>query len=291
MSWVKDLSSSRNLRLVLALILSVLVTLTACENPPAPAPSPSSYPSPTSYLTPTVSPYTQSDTARPVMQVSQGCGMVPCTVGITNLIMWDDGQVVFESNRVFFETHLDTARVADIIDAASFLYDLDDYVSALSAAVFDASSVWLTVEAEQGHRKTVEVYGWVIESQVRSGIVQICPCPPEVTPLVLSIDLSKKEILERLQSFWEMVKDSLPEEPFVMRPAEVLVQLSPSYGGNLVVEALPKWSSALIGNLYGHEAEEAIRMGGLGYERAYNVGGQAQYVRIVPVLPSIHIYN
>jgi hypothetical protein len=205
--------------------------------------------------------------------------------------MWDDGQVVFESNRTFFEARLDTAQVASLIDAASFLYDLDNYVSALRYVVMDASSVFLTVEADQGHRKTVEVYGWVIESQVRSDIVQICACPPEVTPLYLSIDSSKKEILEKLQSFWEMVKDSLPEEPFVMRPTEVVVQLSPSYGKDLVVEALPKWPSDLTGHLYGDEAEEAIRMGGLGYERAYSVGGQAQYVRIVPVLPSIHSYK
>ena len=285
MSWIMNLFSSKNLRLWLALSLCVLVALTACGKPveSIPTPTPASFPT----LTPACS---LPAAARPVMQISQGCGMVPCTVGITNLIMWDDGRVVFESNRVFFETYLDKARLADIIDAASFLHDLDDHVSALYLTVTDAPSVWLTIEAEQGHRKTVEVYGWVIESQVRSDIVQICPCTPETSPPDY-IDPSKKEILERLQSFWNMVKDSLPEEPFVMRPTEVVVQLQPYYTEYWVAEALPKWPSDLTGHLYGHEAEEAIRRGGLGYESAYNVGGQAQGVRIVPVLPSIHIYK
>ena len=280
------LFSAKNLRLWLVLGLSILVSTTACGKSveSIPTPTPASF----STLTPTCS---LPAAARPVIQISQGCGMVPCMYGITNLIMWDNGQVVFESNRTFFEAHLDTAQVASLIDAASFLYDLDDYVSALYLTVTDASSVFFTVEASPGHRKTVEIYGWVIESQVRSVIVQICPCNPAAPPLEIYIDSSKMEILERLQSFWNLVKGSLPEEPFVMRPAEVVVQLSPSYGKDLVVEALPKWPSDLTGHLYGDEAEEAIRMGGLGYERAYNLGGQAQYVRIVPVLPSIHIYR
>jgi len=215
--------------------------------------------------------------------------MGPCMFGITNLIMWDDGQVVFESNRTFFETHLDTSQVASLIDAASFLYDLDDYISA-SHVLGNLGSVFFTVEAEQGHRKTVEIYGWGIESQVRSDTIWLYPCTPEGTPLDF-IDPSKKEILEKLQTFWEMVKDSLPEDASVMQPTEVVVQLFPCYVEDLVAEALPEWPSNLMGHLYGDEAKEAIRIGGLGYIREYNIGGQAQCVRIVSVLPSIHIYK
>ncbi len=259
-----NLFSSKNLRLWLALSLFVLVALTACDK----------------QLEVTAMPVTSpASGSRPVMQISQSSGMIAIKnpPGITNLILWDSGQAVFELDGVYREAHLAPSVVANLVDAAGFLYNLDNYVSAFRYVVTDAPSIFLTLEADQGHRKTVEVYGIVLDSEdfQESDF----------------IDPSKIEILEKVQAFWKIVKDSLPETAPVMQPVEVVVDGYPPYGVDVTTMTLSDWPPELEGYLQGEAAQQAIRMAGLASEKLYLMGGEAYFVRVVPVLPILHDYR
>ena len=264
MSWIKNLSSSRNLRLLLALGLFILVSTTACgETAESTLVATSS-----STQTPTCS---LPAAARPVIHMSQegGWGL---NQGFTYFMLWDNGRVVFTNDRVCREAYLAPSQVASLVDAARFLYDLDDYYG---CAVTDVSSVYLTVEAEQGHRKTVRF-------QEISTNLTITIRTNEET---YSIDCSPPK---EIQAFLEMVKDSLPADAPLWQPTEVFVDSYPAYGidaGNMM---LSEWPPELEGFLQGEAMHQAIQLAGLDSEKLFLMKGEAYYVWVDSVSPSLH---
>jgi hypothetical protein len=139
------------------------------------------------------------------MQISQGGGMVAIEnpPGITNLILWDSGRVVFRLDGVYREAHLAPSLVANLVDAAEFLYDLDNYVSTERYPTTDLPSAFFTVETAPGQRKSVEVYGL--------DLVYDWPPESEINP-------AKIGVVEKLRALWEMVVDALPDNAPVMQP-------------------------------------------------------------------------
>ncbi len=264
MSWIKNLASSRNLRLVLALGLFTLICTTACGD------IADSVLVPTSSRTQT--PISSPSGARPIIHMSQegGWGL---NQGFTYFMLWDNGRVVFTNDRVCRETYLSPSKVADLVDAARFLYNLNDNYG---CPVTDASSVYLTVEAEPGHRKTVqfqEIYQEIsINLTDDHGETYSISCSPP----------------KELQAFLEVLKDSLPADAPLWQPDEVFVDSSPAYGIDAGNMTLSEWPEELKGFLQGEAMQQAIQLAGLGSEKLFLLGGEAYYVRVDSVLPSLH---
>lgn len=253
----------RNSRFWLALGLSLLVAMTACGKP----------------LELTLSPVTSpASSSRPVMQISQGSGMMAIKnpPGITNLILWDSGQAVFRLDGVYQEAHLGPATVSSLISAAEFLCELDNYISVERPFTTDLPSAFFTVEAVPGQRKTVEAYGLDL----------LYDWPPES-----EIDPEKFDTVEKLRALWKTLTDSLPDRAPVMQPSEVVVDGYPPYGMDVATMMLSEWPAELEGYLQGEAAQEAIRMAGLAAEELFLMGGEAYFVRVVPVLPVLHDYR
>jgi hypothetical protein len=266
---------SRTSGLLLALGLALVITLSACD--PAPEQSASAVEGLAG--------------ARPVMQITTGGGMVGYAIGnppgITDLILWEDGRLVFRSDGSFLETKLEATAVAELLQAADPLYALDDYVSLFRYVVTDAPYTRFTVEATPGSRKTVKVYGmarralegeWPPESDLYDGIY----------------DPSQSGTVAELRGLWQMIMDSLPETASPMRTDEVVVTLSPlgadfeSRCTEEELEELLEWPPELSGLLQEDEAQEAILLGGLGPKRPYWIEGETYSVEVVPVLPILH---
>jgi len=245
----------------LALGLFILVSTTACAIPAESILVPASSPTQTPISSPSVA-------ARPVIHMSQegGWGL---NQGFTYFMLWDNGRVVFTNDRVCREAYLSPSQVASLVDAARFLYDLNDYYG---CAVIDVPSVYLTVEAEQGHRKTVRFQE--ISMKLTNDYGE-----------TYSIDCSKPK---EIQAFLEMVKDSLPEDAPLCRPVEVFVDSLPAYGidgGNMT---LSEWPLELKGFLQGEAMQQAIQLAGLDSEKLFLMRGEAYYVWVDSVSPSLH---
>jgi hypothetical protein len=189
--------------------------------------------------------------------------------GFTYFMLWDNGRAVFTNDRVCREAYLPPSTVADLVDAARFLYDLN-YND--GCAVMDASTVYLTVEAEQGYRKTMRFQEISINVNTDQGETYSIDCSPP------------KEI----QAFLEMLEDSLPADAPLCQPVEVFVDSYPAYGIDVGNMTLSEWPSELKGFLQGEAMQEAIQLAGLYSEKLFLMGGEAYYVGVDSVSPSLH---
>ena len=128
-----------NLRLWLTLGLSLLVFLTACKTAPEPSSSLCIYP---------------DYNVRPVIQITRGSGGVFVISGdrpgITDVTLWEDGRAVFVADGKFLEAQLEASLVDRLVDAAVFLYELDDSISLFPIVSLPAT--WVTVESVLGTR-------------------------------------------------------------------------------------------------------------------------------------------
>lgn len=236
----------------------MLVIVSACGTAPEPAPSEAGNPPPD---------------ARLVMQITQGwgCGGIS-NRGITELLLWDSGWVVFVCDGSFREAQLDASSTDSLVQAADVLYSLGDYVMALRGT--DRASTLFTVETMPGQRTTVRVYGMILEGE--------WPADPKWYVERYA------DAVEKLKAFWTLVRDSLPEAAPIMEPDEVIVQFCCPYSEGAEPEGLPVWPSYLTGHLEGEYAKEAVRLGGLGPWSGCRLDGIAQLVQVVPVLPALH---
>lgn len=255
-----------NLRLWLIWGLALLVLLTACTTTPEPSSSLCIYP---------------DYNVRPVIQITRGSGGVFVISGdrpgITDVTLWEDGRAVFVADGKFLEAQLEASLVDRLVDAAVFLYELDDSISLYPIVSLPAT--WFTVESVLGNRKTVEVYGMTLEGE----------WPPESDFFYTS----QLNTVEKLRDLWQVVKDSLPVNAPIMQPGEVTVKAYPYYIQELRSEDFPEWPLELEGYLQGEAAKEAIQLAGIGAERSYTerlyrVDGEVHVVEVVPVLPSLH---
>lgn len=193
--------------------------------------------------------------------------------GFTYFMLWDSGRVVFTNDRVRREAYLPLSKVADLVDAAKFLYDLND---GYGCAVMDAPTVYLTVEAEQGHRETIrfqEISSEIsINVDTSLGETYTISCSPP------------KEI----QAFLEILKNSLPEDAPLCQPVEVFVDSYPAYGIDAGNMTLSEWPSELKGFLQGEAMQRAIQLAGLYSEKLFLMDGEPYYVWVDSVSPGLH---
>ncbi len=141
----------------------------------------------------------------------------------------------------------------------------------------DVPSVYLTVEVEQGHRKTVEVEGMNLDTLDRGDFQERD-----------YIDPSQIATLEKLQAFLNIVKASLPADAPLWQPVEVFVNSYPAYGIEVGNMTLSEWPSELQGFLQGDAMQQAIQLAGLDSEKLFLVEGEVCYVLVDSVSPGLH---
>ncbi|GEM_PF-3526488 len=204
---------------------------------------------------------------RVVFQLFQGGGYgIPNRAAdmVPQVTLWGDGRVVFTAaDSIIREGRLGRAAVDRLVNASALLFDLEEHYMAFDGT--DAGYTFFTVETATG-RRSVSVYGMSLDK----------PWPGE----------RERATLQKLRFLYKTVVALLPHRVPVMPADEVVVIVTPARDDISVAQ---DWPAHLTGYLKGKDAEESVRLVGLGPAKPFRMDGKVQYVTVKPVLPILYL--
>lgn len=238
----------------------------ATEVPPPMTDQPPSLDQPTVTNPPPTIPVTFS-TDRVVLQLHTSTGrdwFGERAQQIPELTLWGNGRVVFrKDDGSLREATIPESTVKDLVSGATSLFRMMDRYD--SGGPEHLPHRFFTVEANK-RRKTVRVHH----------IDDDNPGPNEH---------GDPEYAD-LRGLLRNIRAALPTAASAMTPETVTVAVLPAESG-----AIPDmdWPPALIGDLSGQQAREALERGGLGRLRTVRMGGKVHNVIVKPLLPLLHL--
>jgi hypothetical protein len=208
---------------------------------------------------PASSPQVPPPSVRAVFQLQWGGGMGG--VNLAHVTLWEDGTTLSgDPGKSLRIGSIGLARLAQLMDQARVLYDLDDRYTAIHGD--DLPTATFTVETERG-RKSVRVYGFN-------------PDPRPNRP-------GEPSVVEQLRRLYRAVHAALPQPGVPLVPTEVVVHAHPM-GAHFGVGLTREWPKELLGWLTGEEARRALDLAGLD-NHLHWIDGDVYAIGIRPIVP------